>query len=199
MAQDGKKLLAYMQHLGYTVDKKLNIVYLEGIDAETWETNDDSTDRWNDTAELLDGAGKILSSNYCTTEPGRYWIDHPMNPKGAARIAFGQHKQAWAIGQHRGLPALVQVAPVKVHRDFNRDGSRLGDPVDTGNFGINQHGCNGTDGANYVGKWSAGCLVRRFWKSQLKFVETCKATGYTLFDTTVLDGSKFNAWRAANG
>jgi len=113
-----------------------------------------------------------------TTEPGIFWTMNPMNPRGAARIAFGQSK-AWAVGIHlRGKAsaheALVQVAEVTVHRDLNKDFKRLNDRVETGLFGINQHW--GYDAPkDDLGNTSAGCLVGRTKKGHREFMAMLKS------------------------
>ena len=132
-----------------------------------------------------------------TTEPGKFWTEHPMTSQGAARIAFGQYK-AWAVGFHHGDPeheALVQVNVLKVHRDLNQDYSRKGDKIDVGSgFGINQHW--GYDlPVNDLGRSSAGCLVGRTKKGHREFMALVKddprynATQSYKFLTTVMDGA----------
>jgi hypothetical protein len=71
-----------------------------------------------------------------TTEPGMFWTLNPLNPNGAARIAFGQYK-AWIVGTHlagtkSAHEALVQVSPVSVHLDLNKDFKRTNDKIDSG-------------------------------------------------------------------
>jgi hypothetical protein len=121
-----------------------------------------------------------------------------MNPKGAARIAFGQYT-AWQTGVHRsresgGHEALVQVAPVTVHRDLDKDYRREGDARDTGLFGINQHW--GYDlPRDDLGNSSAGCLVGRTKAGHRAFMALVKTDKRYLadrnhrFTTTVLPAS----------
>jgi hypothetical protein len=80
-----------------------------------------------------------------------------MNPKGAARIKFGQYT-AWQVGLHgysNPHESLVQVEEVAVHRDYNRDLKRTGDLVEWGLFGINQHW-----GFDHPGKRHSYCFGR---------------------------------------
>jgi hypothetical protein len=102
-----------------------------------------------------------------------------MNAGGAARIAFNQYK-AWIVGTHlKSKPnsaheALVQVEPVTVHRDLNKDYKRSGDKTDTGLFGINQHW--GYDAPkDDLGTTSAGCLVGRSKDGHREFMAILKA------------------------
>lgn len=158
------RIIKYMQRKGYFVavgEKRYNIVYVEGASADG-TPNKDSFNQWNDrriVIEIATGTPKILGNWLATTEPGNRYTQRPMNPNGAARIAFGQY-QAWQVGIHGGSEpheALVQRGSLKLHRDRNKDGLRTGDAIDVGSgFGINQH--YGYD-LQLVGPASAGCLV----------------------------------------
>jgi hypothetical protein len=93
-----------------------------------------------------------------TTDPGRYWLLHPMRLEGTAILVPGQYRGSHQIGLHKGKPGLVQVGELEIYRDNDRD--EYLDPVgDTrrGYYGINVHraGTNSTQ----VDKWSAGCMV----------------------------------------
>ena len=96
----------------------------------------------------------------CTTDPGLYWLKHPIRRAGTAVLKTGQYRGAYEIGLHRGrYPALVQRKPVTVYRDRNCDDVIDMDP-DTamdGIYGINIHHA-GHD-SHKVDKWSAGCTV----------------------------------------
>jgi hypothetical protein len=166
------RMVRYMQLKGMFVAKLpnyLNIVYVEGADANG-RPNADTFNVFNDrrTVFHIDGAGRpVLDLNVlATTEPGKFFTDHPLNPDGAARIAFGQYK-AWHVGQHhpelsppRRHEALVQAGNVSIFRDKNKDGIRPGDRQFTVGpaAGVNQH--SGLDQSpSNIGKISAGCLV----------------------------------------
>lgn len=172
------RIVKYMQQKQYHVatgPREFNIVYVEGMNPDG-TLNNDKPNEFNDirmVIEFVNGKPKIVGSWEGTTEPGRhYTIEKPMNAKGAARIRFGQYK-AWRMGMH-GVSnphrALVQVAPVSVHRDFNQDFQRIGDFVDTGIFAINQHW--GYDyPKNDVRDAGAGCLVGRSTQGHKDFLE----------------------------
>ncbi|BAZ39399.1 hypothetical protein NIES4101_53520 [Calothrix sp. NIES-4101] len=189
-----ERIILTMQKLGhqvFTAAGELNIVYVEGIDANG-NPNADRIDEWNDlrTVIAFEGGKPVIKGAWAaTTEPGRYYTQNPLNSQGAFRIAFGQYR-SWVVGSHRGNhEALVQAAPVRGYRDRNKDGERQGDPVTSGNFGINQHW--GGDQGN-VGRWSAGCLVGQTRAGHREFMAMIKKdsryrSGY-LFWTTVLDG-----------
>lgn len=193
------RIVRKMIDLNYKVftEDELNIVYIEGANLDG-SVNTDLPNLWNDlrtVIQIKDSTPRFLGCWRATTEPGSRYTQRPMNPKGAARIAFNQYK-AWSVGIHGNSEpheALVQVAPVTVHRDLNKDYFRTGDRTDTGLFGINQHW--GGD-ANTVGSWSAGCLVGQSRLGHREFMRTIKGdsrykanTSY-VFWTTILDGSK---------
>ncbi|MBW4684290.1 MAG: peptidoglycan-binding protein [Komarekiella atlantica HA4396-MV6] len=194
------RIIKYMQVKDYQVFTNLreyNIVYIEGIN-EDWSLNSDPPNQFNDrriVIEVVDGIPKLVNHWQATTEPGRYYTLNPMNPGGAARIKFGQYK-AWAVGSHGNADrhqALVQVAPITVHRDFNKDFQRTGDKLDTGLFLVNQHW--GYDApANDIKNASAGCLVGRRREGHREFMAIIKqdrryvANNDYVFYTTVIPG-----------
>jgi hypothetical protein len=160
----------------------VNIVYVEGMNPDG-SLNDDAPNAFNDLRLILriadDGEPRIEESWEATSEPGhRFTVIQKLDPRGAARVAFGQYK-AWSVGTHNaskpsGHEALVQTAPVRVYRDLNEDFERDGDALFEGLFGINQHW--GYDlPRNDIGPASAGCLVGRFKDGHRKFMKLCKA------------------------
>lgn len=176
------RICSYMEAKGYKLFKnpgELNIVYVEGCDADG-TPNADKPNEFNDRRLVIRFNGdvpKIIGNWEATTEPGFYYTDNPMNIAGAARIKFGQYLNAWQVGTHgNSAPheALIQVAPVTVFRDYNRDMARTGDKEDTGNFGINQHAGYDYPYGN-INKASAGCLVGRTWDGHEEFMAIVKA------------------------
>jgi peptidoglycan hydrolase-like protein with peptidoglycan-binding domain len=174
------RIIKYMKSKGYQISmgtKEYNIVYIEGIDGDG-RVNPDQANHFNDrrlVIQILDRKPKIIGNWDGTTEPGYHYTYRPMSPKGAARIKFGQYK-AWRVGMHgtsERHEALVQVEPVTVHRDFNKDLIRTGDRLDTGYFGINQHW--GYDlPRNNIYFASAGCLVGRSRQGHQEFMALIK-------------------------
>lgn len=200
MSNLAEQIVRYMTDKGYHISTEpgqINIVYIEGCDPNG-SPNEDRMNEWNDLRIVIAfqfGNPVILGKFIATTEPGRKYTLQPMNPSGAARICFGQYK-AWRVGAHGNSEpheALVQVAPVSVCRDFNKDGLRTGDKVETGLFGINQHW--GYD-MKFVDAASAGCLVGQSRASHRQFMEIVKADprhktdkNY-VFRTTIIAGDK---------
>lgn len=194
------KIVRYMLAQGFWVpvgERAYTIAYLEGVES-TGVPNLDEPNEWNDrrvVLEILDDLVPRTVGNWiATTEPGTYYTNNPLNPRGCARIAFGQYK-AWVQGYHgrQQYPALEQAAPVKVYRDGNADFIRTGDFLDEGLFGINQHhGWN----CPVIEENSAGCLVGQSVAGHQDFIKLLKgdrryqANVNYLYYTAILDGSK---------
>lgn len=182
-----EKIDKYIQDNNYeweTRKKHFNIVYVEGMDL-LGRFNLDEPNQFNDVRMLYEG-NKFIDCWEATTEPGRYYTNNPMNPKGAARIAFGQFK-AWRVGTHGNSEpheALVQVGLVKVYRDANKDMTRTGDKTEEGYFGINQHWGYDLPPSN-IGLAGAGCLVGRTRKGHREFMRIIKQ------DKRYLDNNRF--------
>lgn len=202
------RIIKYMQSNRYYIGikpREYNIVYIEGMNPDGSENND-APNQFNDlrmVIEFTNRQPKIVGNWEGTTEPGRHYTQFPITPyarkHGAARIQFGQYK-AWQIGTHNSKKepheALVQVDPVTVHRDFNKDGFRTGDKLDTGLFGINQH--HGFDYPRHdIGLAGAGCLVGRTRQGHRDFLALIKqdwryqANPSYMFLTTIIPADKF--------
>lgn len=198
------RIIQYMLAKRYRVStgsQKYNIVYVEGMDANG-NINRDKPNEFNDRRMVIEIPNQVpeLKQNWeATTEPGTHYTLNPMNNMGAARIAFGQYK-AWRVGTHYGSgsdphEALVQVSPISVYRDRNKDFIRQGDRLYTGLFNINQHW--GFDlPRNNVSYASAGCLVGRERQSHREFMKLIKqdrryiANPHYVFITTVIPGNE---------
>jgi hypothetical protein len=116
---------------------------------------------------------QICTTWKATTDPGKYWLLHPMNTKGAAILVPGQNLGAWKIGLHQGkYKALVQAKPVKGYRDGDLDNELDFDPqtIETGVFGINIHRSNPYTESYYIDKWSAGCQVFKILADYMTFM-----------------------------
>lgn len=112
-----------------------------------------------------------------TTDPGTYWLNNPAYPQGTAILAHGQYENAYAIGRHKNIyPALVQVSPVTVIRDYNRNAvlDFLNGQKQTGLFGINIHRAEQSGTTSTIGKYSAGCQVFQSAEDFNGFMVLCK-------------------------
>lgn len=198
------RICQYMQKRNYTIftnRKEYNFIYIEGINTNG-KVNVDKPNEFNDlrlVLEIQEGDPVIVKSWEATTEPGVRYTNTPMNPRGAARIKFGQYR-AWKVGIHGKSDkhqALVQTGgAVSVHRDFNKDFKRTNDVVDTGLFGINQHW--GYDyPKNDINVASAGCLVGRTRQGHREFMEFVRQdkryveNKNYVFHTTIIPGDGF--------
>jgi hypothetical protein len=134
-------------------------------------------------------ANGTLKEFSCTTNPGASWLSKVLNPKGAAVLqANKQFVNAWALGKHRGrYEALVQVRPVAVHRDNNRDGkSDETSVIDVGLFGINIHRASENLVSKTIDSWSAGCQVLNDPAQFAELMAACKLSGQKFFTYTLL-------------
>ncbi len=161
--KDPTKLLLAVQAAGHKVFTRgsynLNLI---GVRSPSREANkfDDHIHvvYWDDEGELKHHRWRA------TTDPGTYWLEHPMRVEGTAILCAGQYRGVYKLGMHRGkYEALVQTGgKVKVYRDDDRDEVLDHDPESTaeGYFGINIHRSSTRDGgSSRVDKWSAGCQV----------------------------------------
>lgn len=196
------KVIGYMVSKEYWIcrhPEAMNIVYLEGVNPDG-KLNDNKPNQFNDLRVIfsISTTGAPMFTVWeGTTEPGLFWTMNPMSPRGAARIAFNQYK-SWSVGTHHpgkasAHEALVQVEPILVYRDLNKDFKRQGDQTEFGLFAINQHwGYNAPK--DDLGQTSAGCLVGRTKAGHLEFMSMIKADPRYLanstyrFITTIIPG-----------
>jgi len=139
-----------------------------------------------------------------TTDPGTFWLNNPSYEQGTAILATGQYVDAYALGLHRGLyEALVQVKPVTVIRDYNRDAvlDFYNGTQHTGLFGINIHRAESVGTTKIINRYSAGCQVFQNANDFAVFIELCNehskrygnALTYTLIDLRAI--SRFTVKR----
>lgn len=135
-----------------------------------------------------------------TTDPGTYWLLHPMQVEGTAILKQGQYVDAYQIGLHRGqYMALVQRKPVTIIRDYDRNAllDFNNGRESTGLFGINIHRSSIHGESLTVGKWSAGCQVFGRNTEFIQFMGLCEqhrkrygnAFTYTLIDFRAMERS----------
>lgn len=107
-----------------------------------------------------------------STLPGLPYLRKPLVDQGVAILVPGQYRDAYRIGLHKGkYPALVQVRPVKVYRDNDRDEVYDKRNVEEGLFGINIHRVPGD--SDRVGMNSAGCQVIKTLPDYADFLQRC--------------------------
>jgi len=114
------------------------------------------------TVSFRDENGCIETRYFrATTDPGLFWLLHPIRLKGTAIMCEGQYRGVYKIGKHKGYEALEQVAAIDFVRDYNRD-RQLDFDSDRKERSIikaNVHRANARGTSTQVDKWSAGCQV----------------------------------------
>ena len=97
-----------------------------------------------------------------TTDPGLYYLEHPMRTEGTAILVPGQYRGVYKLDYHRGkyIALCQRSGRVKVYRDNNRDDvlDWNGD-TSSGMYGINIHRASARGTSTSVDRWSAGCQV----------------------------------------
>ena len=144
------------------------------------ETDGKITNHFDDTLTISykDESGEWKFHQWeATTDPGQYWMEHPMNSNGCAILVPGQYRGSHKIRLHQGkYEALGQRKPVKVYRDNDLDDVYDTDEatITEGVYGINIHRSNPYDKSYYVNKWSAGCQVFRRVDDFHEFMDICR-------------------------
>ncbi len=163
-------------HVIYTEPYRLNIW---GFRANTEKPNvfDDELHVFTNISQT-----KIAKWAYLvfkiTTDPGTYWLQNPLNPKGTAILKAGQYLDAYSIDKHRNkYYALCQrLAKVTVIRDYDRDAilDFNNGKEQTGMFGINIHRARKTGSTYSVDRHSAGCQVFKNAQDFDFFMKLCE-------------------------
>ena len=112
-----------------------------------------------------------------TTDPGLYYLNHHLNPKGTAILKESQYFHSFCLGLHQGrYKALVQFMPLTVIRDFNKDNylDFTSGKEEIGMFGINIHRAKLNGKAVNVNQWSAGCQVFADSTQFNEFISLCE-------------------------
>jgi hypothetical protein len=170
--------MSLMKAKGYVffdqADKKLNL-NLVGV-----RRDNEGTNRFDDFMLVLYREEELMvQQRYAiTTDPGKDWLEHPMNPAGTAILVPRQYRSTWKLGKHQGkYEALVQRKKVGVWRDNNKDNiidyNNL-EVMNFGYFGINIHRSNPYTESYLVNKWSAGCQVFKRIAEYDEFLDLCK-------------------------
>ena len=192
MAQTLNDIIRAAESKGYTIDKrpyKLNLIGVRNSAATDQKKFDDQIAYfyYDNNGTLV---GKVATA---TTDPSTYFLNEPMNPKGAAILQAGEYKDTWRIGLHRGkYKALVQVKPVTVIRDDDRNSYiNYFAPTQTGLFGINIHRASLTkNNVTEIGQDSAGCQVFQNasdFNSMMGMAETSRTKHGNKFSYILID------------
>jgi hypothetical protein len=194
-----QQIIKTAESKGYTIDRrpfKLNIIGVRNAKSTNQDTFDDQIAYF-----YYDSNGQLRGKvSVGTTDPSTYWLNNPMNVKGAAILKSGEYKDAYAIGLHKGqYTALVQVKPVTTIRDDDRNAMiNYFAPTSTGLYGINIHRATlNKQNKSVIGLDSAGCQVFRDVADYNEMIDLAKKSrerygnkfSYILIDE--LDNIKF--------
>lgn len=159
---------------GYDFDETPGNINLFGCRSGLATTN--LFDDWLGVAMLEEATAQpVVYLWQATTDPGLSYFRKPINPHGVGSLAPGQYKKAYAIGTHFSYKALVQVKPVAMYRDSNKDLIFDWDPntIEFGKFGVNIHKRNRTE--EEVNGASAACQVFKVVKDFNEMMALAKA------------------------
>jgi D-alanyl-D-alanine dipeptidase len=180
-----QKIVAAMEKKGYPIARKdgeVNIVYLR---QNEWK----ATNSWDARRIIVtfkQNKPQIVFDAEATSYPGDRFI-FGGHPRGGPILKNGHYAEVWQVGTHVGMSgenpheALIQVAPLQVWRDSDRD--RVGDAPETGFQGINIHASQRL--SETVEAASAGCPVTRGMAPHRTFMRLVKS------DPRYLENSKF--------
>lgn len=141
--------------------------------------NNRVTNKFDDVLIVIYKDNNDIITRKCfdiTTEPGKFYMNNPINNKGTGILVPGQYKGCWEIGLHQGkYKALVQRKNVKVYRDNNKNDIYDINPetIDEGVFGVNIHKAG--NNSVQVDKWSAACQVFANNTDFNHFIKLCTA------------------------
>jgi hypothetical protein len=136
----------------------------------------DSFDDWIVAMWKFNGKWEFHSYE-ATTDPGLYWLKHPMSPLGTAIVKEGQYPGSHKLGHHFDYEALQQVGNLTIIRDYNLNGIidySSGKEYTGNNYGINIHRARPDGKSIVVDKWSAGCQVIADSRQFDEFLQICK-------------------------
>lgn len=126
----------------------------------------------------------------CTTIPGTTYLQKLLNPEGCAVYCPGQYIDAYKVGKHKGNPALVQSATVKVYRDKDLDiyAEKTGEPVNAPEAcKLNIHGTYQKWKSILIGGYSAGCQVLNVPDEFDEFMSLCNKVAQDKFTYTLIE------------
>ena len=138
-----------------------------------------------------------------TTDPGTYWLKHPLRVSGTAILVPGQYIDTYKIGEHKGASGNTQQAlvqrngEVSVYRDNDKDYylDFKEESIEHGYFGINIHGRRGNFVPSVNYKWSAGCIVFSSddsFKQFMKLTHKHREIHDNQFTFTLFNENQFN-------
>lgn len=196
------RLIDFIEANGWKV-LPLQLVILRNCNSDTWQPVKSTIDCWDDAAVLLRANGEVVFSVRATADPGKYYSLNPMNPRGTARLANGQHLEGWQRGYHFKQRAFVQRKPLMRARDTDRDLSWSDEKTEAEDgMATNIHTTGNGPGfaPDKIGRWSAGCVVIRhsgtFYE---KLNPEFDRSGLKYLTVDIIETSIYQAWKAKWG
>lgn len=194
-----RNVLRYMRsqdYVIYTEPYKLNIVGVRNAQSQPNKFDDDIFVFYKNELGIWQ-----VHKYPATTDIGTYYLLNPYSSLGSAMLKEGQYVDSYSRGIHRTYLALVQVKPITVYRDYDRNATfDFSQDQMTGLFGVNIHkaGENSID----VNNWSAGCQVfqkRDDFNEFMGMTETHankygNSFTYTLIDERAIQRRKRRTW-----
>lgn len=157
-----------------------------------WRRKPYITNKFNDILSVYWNNGPVFNERHwpITTFPGAPWLLNPASETGTAILVPGQYRASYQLGTFKKYPALLQIKPVKVYRDLNRDSAfdMIVDSIEEGVFGVHIHKAGYW--SKLVGLSSAGCQVFQKTDDFNEFIELCtRAVSYwgNIFSYTLLE------------
>lgn len=159
-APTSTEIIRVMQDKSYSVFESAGGYDLNIVGIRSTQVDQESFNDWITVFYMQDGRWNYFAFPG-TTDPGTFYLQHPLNVTGTAILKPGQYRGSHKIGRHKNYKALQQRNAVTVFRDDDRDGylNTAGMAEDSGVFGINIHRSNAHRPSTVIGKWSAGCQV----------------------------------------
>lgn len=170
-----KRLVFLLKKSGFEIYRKPYQLNIIGV-----RSPDNHSDKFDDQMYVFyknDKKNWVSHIYKITTDPGTYWLNHPMQVDGTAILKQGQYVNAYRIGLHRGqYKALIQTKPITIIRDYDRNAilDFSNGKESTGLFGVNIHRASIHGVTKTVGKWSAGCQVFEKNSDFIDFMLMCE-------------------------
>lgn len=174
---------------------EVNVFGIRSINSQSNQFDDIIGVAWNGKK------GSYCLTGNATTDPGKYYLQNPMNNKGTIIMVPGQYLKCYAKGLHAGkYDCFKQVAPMGYVRDDNKDTildfKLYRDPILKGQHyfknisGTNLHRASEWKIIQLVERYSAGCQVIQdptFYSRLLSIRDVAITHGQKLFDYTLFE------------
>lgn len=183
-----KSLAALHEYVKSNLTKRKWRMPTDGL---VWiRTDKNLTNTFDDFVAVYKG-GNCVMALPCSTTAGDYYVFNPLTVGGITGTAIAAEQQI--IGSHQfvtaanwkflwlNAPYFMQVRPITIYRDGNKDRVLDKKVTQFGLFGINLHR-GGL--AAFINGWSAGCNVVQdtMWFEVCKLFTNGQFIDYTLFE-----------------